>query len=89
MEEFIFFHDFTLIVLVFIISFVFYLIGGLIVSPWVHRGLLEGQVLERIWTVIPAVILLQVAIPSLLLLYILDETASCSLTLKAVGHQWY
>lgn len=63
--------------------------GGLLVNPWVNRGLLEGQILERIWTVIPAVILLQVAVPSLLLLYILDETVSCRLTLKAVGHQWY
>lgn len=89
MEEFIFFHDFTLIVLTFIISFVFYLIGGLMVNPWVNRGLLEGQILERIWTVIPAVILMQVAVPSLLLLYMLDETVSCRLTLKAVGHQWY
>lgn len=88
-EEFIFFHDFTLVVLAFIISFVFYLIGRLFFNRWIHRGLLEGQVLERIWTVIPAVILLQVAIPSLLLLYILDETVSCRLTLKSVGHQWY
>jgi cytochrome c oxidase subunit 2 len=88
-EEFIFFHDFTLIVLVFIIRFVFYLTGRLFVNGWVNRNLLEGQILERIWTVIPAIILLQIAVPSLLLLYILDETVSCRLTLKAIGHQWY
>lgn len=44
---------------------------------------------ERIWTIIPAVILIQIALPSLLLLYILDESIDRSLTIKAIGHQWY
>ena len=33
--------------------------------------------------------LVQIAIPSLLLLYSLDERAESQLTLKAMGHQWY
>jgi cytochrome c oxidase subunit 2 len=89
MEEFIFFHDFTIIILTFILRFVGYLIGGLLINRYVDKGLLEGQLLERVWTIIPALILIQVAIPSLLLLYILDETIRCCLTLKAIGHQWY
>ena len=88
-EEFIFFHDFTILVLAFITTIVGGIICTLMVSKQLDKGLLEGQILECIWTVIPAVILLQVAIPSLLLLYMLDETLSCRLTLKAVGHQWY
>ena len=88
-EEFIFFHDFTILVLAFITTIVGGIMCTLMVSKQLDKGLLEGQILECIWTVIPAVILLQVAIPSLLLLYMLDETLSCRLTLKAVGHQWY
>ena len=33
--------------------------------------------------------LVQIAVPSLLLLYSLDDGADCHLTVKAIGHQWY
>jgi cytochrome c oxidase subunit 2 len=45
------------------------------------------QIVERVWTLIPAVILIQIALPSLLLLYMLDESIDSTLTLKAIGHQ--
>lgn len=45
--------------------------------------------LETIWTLVPSVILLLIAIPSLLVLFALDEIGTPSITLKAVGHQWY
>jgi cytochrome c oxidase subunit 2 len=45
--------------------------------------------LEIGWTVIPAIILLFLAVPSFSLLYSLDESINPSLTLKVVGHQWY
>ena len=88
-EEFIFFHDFVIVILVLIITFVGGVIGLMLLNPWVHRGLLEGQVIECVWTLAPALILVQIAIPSLLLLYLLEEGVAASLTLKAVGHQWY
>jgi len=88
-EEFIFFHDFTIIILVFIIRFVGLMILTALTNKNLHTQLLEGQVLEWVWTIVPAVILLQIAVPSLLLLYILDESISCCLRLKVVGHQWY
>lgn len=47
-EEFIFFHDFTILILSFILRFVGYLIGGLLVNRYVDKGLLEGQLLERV-----------------------------------------
>lgn len=51
--------------------------------------MLERQIIECIWTVIPAIVLVQIAIPSLLLLYMLDESIDSSLSLKVIGHQWY
>jgi heme/copper-type cytochrome/quinol oxidase subunit 2 len=45
--------------------------------------------LEIIWTVIPTIILIFIAIPSFILLYSLDEVINPSVTLKAIGHQWY
>jgi cytochrome c oxidase subunit 2 len=49
----------------------------------------HGTTLEMIWTIIPAVILMFVAVPSFALLYSIDEILDPSLTLKVVGHQWY
>ena len=45
--------------------------------------------LEIIWTIIPAIILLIIAVPSFALLYSMDEMIDPAVTLKVVGHQWY
>jgi cytochrome c oxidase subunit 2 len=45
--------------------------------------------LEIIWTIIPAVILLFIAVPSFALLYSLDDERVPFISLKIIGHQWY
>jgi len=87
MEELIFLHDFINLVLIFIIRFVGFIIVSILKNSFINKNLLEIQIVESVWTIIPAVILIQIALPSLLLLYILDESIDSSLTLKAVGHQ--
>ena len=89
MEELIFLHDFINMVLIFIIRFVGYIIIRIIYNKYININLLESQIIECIWTIIPAIILIQIAIPSLLLLYILDESIDSALTIKILGHQWY
>jgi cytochrome c oxidase subunit 2 len=49
----------------------------------------QGVLLEIVWTLVPAVTLLLVAIPSFALLYSTSTFCSPELTLKAIGHQWY
>jgi len=49
----------------------------------------HGTLIEIIWTVTPAFILLTIAIPSFSLLYAMDEVISPTITIKALGHQWY
>ncbi len=88
-EEFIFFHDFAMVVLVFILRTVGVVLGGVYFAPIINRGLLEGQTIECIWTLVPAVVLVHLAVPSLILLYIVDERALRGIRVKAVGHQWY
>lgn len=44
---------------------------------------------ELIWTIIPTVILIFIAIPSFALLYAIDELHNPQITLKAIGNQWY
>ncbi|MCE3231123.1 MAG: cytochrome oxidase subunit [Alphaproteobacteria bacterium] len=45
--------------------------------------------LEVVWTVIPILILVVIAIPSLKLLFSFDKDQQATMTVKAVGHQWY
>lgn len=45
--------------------------------------------LEIIWTVAPTLILLTVLLPSLGLIYALENLVPCLITLKIIGHQWY
>merc|ERR1712119_268374 len=87
MEELIFLHDFINLILIFIISFVGYIMLIILYNKYINIFLLESQIIECIWTIIPAIILIQIAIPPLLLLYILDESIDSSLTIKAIGHQ--
>lgn len=46
-------------------------------------------ILETVWTIIPTLILIGIAIPSFALIYAMDEAMDPELTLKVVGHQWY
>ena len=52
-------------------------------------GFTHSTLLEVVWTIIPAVILMIISIPSYNLLYAMDEVIDPSLTIKIVGHQWY
>nr|YP_010884208.1 cytochrome c oxidase subunit II [Pila globosa]WIW42426.1 cytochrome c oxidase subunit II [Pila globosa] len=89
MEELMFFHDHAMMILALIISLVGYAALSLMFSKYTCRSLVEGQEIETVWTIIPAVILIFLALPSLRLLYLLDEVGDCSLTVKTIGHQWY
>nr|YP_010956290.1 cytochrome c oxidase subunit II [Troglocarcinus corallicola]WMY25254.1 cytochrome oxidase subunit II [Troglocarcinus corallicola] len=89
MEQLIFFHDHIMIVLILIITFVSYMMSNLMYNSFINRYMLENQPIEIIWTSIPAIILIFIALPSLRLLYLLDEVNNPSMTLKTIGHQWY
>lgn len=52
-------------------------------------NLVHGTVLEIVWTIIPSVILMLIAMPSFALLYSIDEVIDPKYTIKAIGHQWY
>jgi cytochrome c oxidase subunit 2 len=49
----------------------------------------HNTVIEVLWTVLPVMILVVIAIPSFKLLYFMDKTDNPELTLKVTGHQWY
>nr|APX39812.1 cytochrome c oxidase subunit 2 [Psylliodes fusiformis] len=89
MEQLSYFHDHTLMILLIITVLVSQLLLSLFFNKFTHRFLLEGQMIEIIWTILPTITLIFIAIPSLRLIYILDEVNNPSITIKTIGHQWY
>ncbi|MEL0110763.1 MAG: cytochrome c oxidase subunit II [Rickettsiales bacterium] len=53
-------------------------------SKTTHHSLIAS-----LWTVIPVVILIGIAVPSMKLLYFADRVEDGDMTLKVIGHQWY
>lgn len=94
MEGIINFHHDLFFFLVVILIFVMYLLARCLVlfNDNVNKTpliVVHAPTLEIIWTVIPALILIVIAIPSFSLLYSIDELVQPVLTVKVVGHQWY
>jgi len=54
-----------------------------------HKHLIHGTLIEFIWTITPAAILVALAFPSFKLLYLIDEVIDPAVTIKVIGHQWY
>nr|YP_010535404.1 cytochrome c oxidase subunit II [Argas ricei]UYB77978.1 cytochrome c oxidase subunit II [Argas sp. San Antonio ARK-2022a]UYB77991.1 cytochrome c oxidase subunit II [Argas ricei] len=89
MEQLIFFHDHSMMIIIMITLMTLYMIFNVIINSFSSRFMMEGQEIETLWTIIPAIILIFIALPSLRLLYLMEETFLPSLTLKILGHQWY
>nr|YP_011017061.1 cytochrome c oxidase subunit II [Saldoida armata]WQB61739.1 cytochrome c oxidase subunit II [Saldoida armata] len=89
MEQMIFFHDHTLMILTIISTMVTYIMVTMNYNKLINRNLLEGQNMELAWTITPAITLIFIAMPSLRLLYLMDEINNPAITVKAIGHQWY
>nr|WPS93601.1 cytochrome c oxidase subunit 2 [Aviostivalius klossi bispiniformis] len=89
MEQLTFFHNHSMMIIIMITMFVGYLMFSLFFNNFSNRLLMENQNLEIIWTIIPAITLFFIALPSLRLLYLLDDLNNPLMSLKAIGHQWY
>lgn len=81
-------------IMLFVAGFVLYMIFAILYSFNVDRAEVSYKVhhhsaIEIVWTALPAVILCVIAVPSFTLLYSLDEIVEPSLTIKAIGRQWY
>ena len=84
-----YFHDYIIVILILIITFVTYMFIYVVLSPRIDKYTIDSHILETIWTIVPIVILLFIAFPSLYLLYLMEDVSSPSLSVKVVGHQWY
>nr|AMX74185.1 cytochrome c oxidase subunit II [Ornithodoros zumpti] len=89
MEQLIFFHDHSMIIIMMITLITMYMIFNILMNKFMSRYMMEGQEIETMWTIIPAIILIFIALPSLRLLYLMEESFYPSISIKILGHQWY
>nr|AID66510.1 cytochrome oxidase subunit II [Pemphigus bursarius] len=89
MEQLIFFHDHTIFITLMIMSMITYMMIFIMKNNNINIKISENQFIEVIWTIIPPIILIFIALPSLHLLYLMDEIKSPILTIKIMGHQWF
>ena len=88
------FHDVLLIIITLIAVFV---LGLLVYVMWrfnqqrnpAPSRTSHNTVIEMLWTVVPVLILVSIAIPSFKLMYYMDRVPNPELTIKVTGHQWY
>lgn len=88
------FHHDLIFVLVLVVIFVSWILFRVLVlfsngARLLPTNVVHGTVLEIVWTLVPAFILIIVAIPSFALLYSIDEFTEPAITVKVIGHQWY
>nr|YP_002907416.1 cytochrome c oxidase subunit II [Anyperodon leucogrammicus]ACR09337.1 cytochrome c oxidase subunit II [Anyperodon leucogrammicus] len=89
MEELLHFHDHALMIVFLISTLVLYIIVAMVSTKLTNKYILDSQEIEIIWTILPAVVLILIALPSLRILYLMDEINDPHITIKAMGHQWY
>nr|AGT62660.1 cytochrome oxidase subunit 2 [Aphis gossypii] len=89
MEQLIFFHDHTIFIIIMIMSTITYMMLFIMKNKFINIKISENQMIEFIWTTTPPIILIFIAMPSLHLLYLMDEIKCPILTVKIFGHQWF
>nr|AAK31125.1 cytochrome oxidase subunit II [Pulex simulans] len=89
MEQLMFFHNHSMLIIILISIMVGYLMSSLFFKKYTDRLLMESQNIEIIWTSLSAFSLIFIALPSLRLLYLVDDLNKPLMTLKTIGHPWY
>nr|YP_010736834.1 cytochrome c oxidase subunit II [Macropsis hainanensis]WEP24708.1 cytochrome c oxidase subunit II [Macropsis hainanensis] len=89
MEQLIMFNDHAMMIILMITMTVMYMMFSIMTNKLLDKNMLEGQMIELMWTITPAIMLIMIALPSLRILYLIEEINNPILSIKAIGHQWY
>ena len=95
MRDIVWFHDYMLLpIIVAISAFVLFLMLYVMVRFRASRNpnpskTTHNVAVEIIWTLVPCLILIVMAVPSFKILYKQDAIPQADITVKAIGYQWY
>lgn len=82
-------HDHVITIIFRVIIFITYIIVYILINTTYYKFLSEGTFIETIWSIIPAFLLIILVLPSMKVLYIIEDIKSPVFTFKIVAHQWY
>jgi cytochrome c oxidase subunit 2 len=84
-------HDHIIYYELIILILVFWMLVSVILkrNSFILKDLNKGSLIEIIWTLIPGVILVLIALPSFRLLYLMDDFLDTNISVKIIGNQWY
>nr|YP_010354336.1 cytochrome c oxidase subunit II [Blomia tropicalis]UOG85304.1 cytochrome c oxidase subunit II [Blomia tropicalis] len=82
-------HDHIMTVMFSVIVLISYIMVYLLVSSKYYKNLSEGTFIETIWSMVPAFLLVVLVLPSMKVLYMMEDVKTPSFTFKVVAHQWY
>tara|TARA_B100001093_G_C26852755_1_gene1025912 strand:+ start:3621 stop:4445 length:825 start_codon:yes stop_codon:yes gene_type:complete len=95
MEDIVWFHDYMLLpIITAITAFVLFLLLYTCIRYRASKNKIasttsHNTMIEVLWTLIPCLILIVMAVPSFKVLYSQDTIPEAEVTIKAVGYQWY
>lgn len=84
-------HDHILFYEIIVLILVLWILTSVFLkrNSFVLKDFNKGSLIEIIWTLIPGVILVLIALPSFRLLYLMDDFIDTDLSIKVIGNQWY
>jgi len=93
-ESMVFFHDYIVFFIISIGVAVMWMMYVALTTfqanaSFFSKKFVHASFLEIVWTILPAVVLFFLAVPSYILLYSTEDIVDVEMTLKIVGHQWY
>nr|QDC34193.1 cytochrome c oxidase subunit II [Laodelphax striatellus] len=89
MEQLVYFHDHTMSIITSITILICILLNSLLWNKLIDLNMNEHQMIETWWTILPTIVLFLIAIPSLKILYSMEELINPTISIKSMGHQWY
>ena len=95
MSDIVWFHDYMLLPIITAITvFVLFLLAYACIRFRASKNPVasttsHNTTIEVIWTLVPCLILIVMAVPSFKVLYSQDEIPKADVTIKAIGYQWY
>ncbi len=85
--ELVLLHDYIIVVMLRILFLIIIVIFKILSSYYFYKNLSEGTLIETVWSVIPSLILVILVLPSIKVLYVVEDVKNPCFTIKVVAHQ--
>lgn len=82
-------HDYVIVIMARVLVLISYVMVYLLFRGRFYKHLSEGTFIETVWSMVPAFLLVILVLPSMKVLYLMEDIKLPSFSFKIIGHQWY